>query len=328
MHQTPETSVRGLLMSGCTSSSNPCYTSATACGVPQTNPSANVTPLSLGFGLKQNGADVIVDHCGMVGCVQERNPIGEGYILACDDAGIFKVSFSRLKTLMAPSPVTTPAQPVYRLVAGDAAILLQKDGVTVDTISLCNLVSGCNSGASSNYTLTQQGSVLKLLKGTTVVSTADICAASCAGSSPSYTVTVNGSNVVLNKDGVPVSQVSICPAVTACGGGGGGNTNTAPTAGNATYATLINTAKVTPNLLTLCSDAEGNALTITNVSKPAHGTAVNNAGVVTYTPTTDYVGTDTFTYTVSDGTLTATGTITITVAASGGGGGGGGGNLI
>ena len=315
-------------MSACTSNNHPCYTSTTACGVPQTNPPANVTPLSLGFGLKQNGADVIVDYCGMLGCVQERNPISEGHILACDDAGIFKVSFARLKTLMAPSVVTPPAQPVYRLVAGEAAIMLQKDGVTVDSVSLCNLVSGCSSGASANYTLTQQGSVLKLLKGSTVVGTADICAAGCAGTSPAYTVTVNGSNVVLNKDGVPVSQVSICPAVTACGGGGG-NTNTAPTAGNATYATLVNTAKVTPNLLTLCSDAEGNTLTITNVSTPAHGTIVNNGGVVTYTPATGYVGADTFTYTVSDGTLTATGTITINVAKSGSGGGGGGGsNLI
>ena len=316
-------------MSACTSNNNPCYTSTTACGVPQTNPPANVTPLSLGFGLKQNGADVIVDYCGMLGCVQERNPVSEGHILACDDAGIFKVSFARLKTLIAPSVVTPPAQPVYRLVAGEAAIMLQKDGVTVDSVSLCNLVSGCSSGASANYTLTQQGSVLKLLKGSTVVGTADICAAGCAGTSPAYTVTVNGSNVVLNKDGVPVSQVSICPAVTACGGdGGGGNTNTAPTAGNATYATLVNTAKVTPNLLTLCSDAEGNTLTITNVSTPAHGTIVNNGGVVTYTPATGYVGADTFTYTVSDGTLTATGTITINVAKSGSGGGGGGSNLI
>lgn len=317
-------------MSACTSNNHPCYTSTTACGVPQTNPPANVTPLSLGFGLKQNGADVIVDYCGMLGCVQERNPVSEGHILACDDAGIFKVSFARLKTLMAPSVVKPPAQPVYRLVAGEAAIMLQKDGVTVDSVSLCNLVSGCSSGASANYTLTQQGSVLKLLKGSTVVGTADICAAGCAGTSPAYTVTVNGSNVVLNKDGVPVSQVSICPAVTACGGGGGGgNTNTAPTAGNATYATLVNTAKVTPNLLTLCSDAEGNTLTITNVSTPAHGTIVNKGGVVTYTPATGYVGADTFTYTVSDGTLTATGTITINVANSGSGGGGGGGsNLI
>ena len=316
-------------MSGCNSGGNPTYATGTACGVPQTNPGSNVTPLSLGFGLKQNGADVIVDYCGMTGCVQERNPIGDGYILACDDAGIFKVSFARLKTLMAPSVVTPPAQPVYRLVAGDAAIMLQKDGATVDSIPLCNLVNGCSSGASADYTLTQQGSVLKLLKGSTVVGTADICAAGCAGTSPTYTVTVNGSNVVLNKDGVPVSQVAICPAVTACGGGGGGNTNTAPTAGNATYATLVNTAKVTPNLLTLCSDAEGNTLTISNVSTPSHGTAVNNGGVVTYTPATGYVGVDTFTYTVSDGTLTATGTITINVANSGSGGGGSGGsNLI
>lgn len=316
-------------MNGCNSGGNPPYATGTACGVNATNPGSNVTPLSLGFGLKQNGTDVVVDLCSMMGCVQERNPIGEAYMLACDDAGIFKVSFTRLKTLMAPSVVTPPAQPVYRMIAGDASIIFQKDGVAVDTIPLCNLVNGCSSGASANYTLTQQGSVVKLMNGTTAAGTADICAAGCSGTSPVYTVSVAGTNVVLNKDGSPVSQASICPAVTACAGGGGGNTNTAPTAGNATYATLVNTAKVTPNLLTLCSDAEGNTLTITNVSTPAHGTAVNNAGVVTYTPSTGYVGVDTFTYTVSDGTLTAPGTITINVANSGSGGGGGGGsNLI
>lgn len=318
-------------MNGCNSGGNPPYATGTACGVNATNPGSNVTPLSLGFGLKQNGTDVVVDLCSMMGCVQERNPIGEAYMLACDDAGIFKVSFTRLKTLMAVDPVAPTAQPVYRMIAGDASLIFQKDGVAVDTIPLCNLVSGCNTngGGGGSYTLTQQGSVVKLMNGTTVAGTADICAAGCAGTSPAYTIGVTGTNVVLNKDGAPISQASICPAVTACGGGGGGNTNTAPTAGNATYATLVNTAKVTPNLLTLCSDAEGNKLTISNVSTPSHGTAVNNGGVVTYTPATGYVGVDTFTYTVSDGTLTATGTITINVANSGSGGGGGGGsNLI
>ena len=319
-------------MNGCNSGGNPPYASGTACGVNATNPGSNVTPLSLGFGLKQNGTDVVVDLCSMMGCVQERNPIGVAYMLACDDAGIFKVSFTRLKTLMASSPVTPPVQPVYRMTAGNASIIFQKDGVTVDSITVCNLVSGCNTGGGGggggSYTLTQQGSVVKLMNGTTVAGTADICAAGCSGASPVYTVSVAGTNVVLNKDGSPVSQASICPAVTACAGGGG-STNTAPTAGNATYSTLVNTAKVTPNLVTLCSDAEGNTLTITNVSTPAHGTAVNNAGVVTYTPSTGYVGVDTFTYTVSDGTLTAPGTITINVANSGSGGGGGGGsNLI
>lgn len=316
-------------MNGCNSGGNHQYATGTACGVNATNPCSNVTPLSLGFGLKQNGTDVVVDLCSMMGCVQERNPIGEAYMLACDDAGIFKVSFTRLKTLMAVGSVTPPVQPVYRMIAGDASIIFQKDGVTVDSIPLCNLVSGCNTnggGGGDSYTLTQQGSVVKLMNGTTVAGTADICAAGCSGTSPVYTVSVAGTNVVLNKDGSPVSQASICPAVTACGGGGG-STNTAPTAGNATYSTLVNTAKVTPNLVTLCSDAEGNTLTITNVSTPAHGTAVNNAGVVTYTPSTGYVGADTFTYTVSDGALTATGTITINVASSGGGGGGGS-NLI
>jgi hypothetical protein len=49
------------------------------------------------------------------------------------------------------------------------------------------------------------------------------------------------------------------------------------------------------------------------------------SGVVTYTPATDYVGTDSFTYTISDGNGgTATGTVNITVNSTGGSGGSGG----
>ena len=52
------------------------------------------------------------------------------------------------------------------------------------------------------------------------------------------------------------------------------------------------------------SDANGFALTITAVSHPSHGSAAINtpgATTITYTPTSGFVGNDTFTYTVSDG---------------------------
>ena len=63
------------------------------------------------------------------------------------------------------------------------------------------------------------------------------------------------------------------------------------------------------------SDSDGNALTITAVGSPSHGTVVNNSGTsVTYTPTTDYYGSDSFTYTISDGHGgTATATVAVTV---------------
>ncbi|WP_193745936.1 cadherin-like domain-containing protein, partial [Dickeya sp. MK7] len=63
------------------------------------------------------------------------------------------------------------------------------------------------------------------------------------------------------------------------------------------------------------SDVDGDALTVTAASA-GHGTVVINAdGTLTYTPNTNYSGTDTVTYTVSDGAGgTALGTLTVTIA--------------
>jgi outer membrane protein OmpA-like peptidoglycan-associated protein len=62
------------------------------------------------------------------------------------------------------------------------------------------------------------------------------------------------------------------------------------------------------------SDADGDALTITAVSTPAHGTAVTAGSGVAYTPATGYLGSDSFTYTISDGRGgSATATVHISV---------------
>lgn len=65
------------------------------------------------------------------------------------------------------------------------------------------------------------------------------------------------------------------------------------------------------------SDPDGNTLTVTAVSQPAHGTAAFTASGVTYTPVSGFAGTDSFTYTISDGAGgTASATVTITVTGS------------
>jgi outer membrane protein OmpA-like peptidoglycan-associated protein len=64
------------------------------------------------------------------------------------------------------------------------------------------------------------------------------------------------------------------------------------------------------------SDADGDPLTITAVSSPAHGTASAGGSGVLYTPTTDFLGDDSFTYTISDGHGgSATATVHVTVGA-------------
>jgi hypothetical protein len=93
--------------------------------------------------------------------------------------------------------------------------------------------------------------------------------------------------------------------------------NTAPVATNdsATAQTAIATDI---NVLANDSDADaGDVLRISAVSTPTSGTATIEGTNVRYTSNSGFVGTDSFTYTVSDGTATDTATVTITVSAVG-----------
>jgi hypothetical protein len=65
------------------------------------------------------------------------------------------------------------------------------------------------------------------------------------------------------------------------------------------------------------SDPENDPLTVTAVSAPTNGTAVaGNGGLVTYQPKAGFVGTDSFTYTVSDGQgHSSVGTVSVTVGS-------------
>jgi gliding motility-associated-like protein len=91
--------------------------------------------------------------------------------------------------------------------------------------------------------------------------------------------------------------------------------NDAPVAVNDTPTTNEDTPVIV-TVLTNDSDVDGDALTVTTTTAPNHGTVVINAdNTVTYTPTANYHGTDSFDYTISDGhggTATATVTLTIT----------------
>ncbi len=91
--------------------------------------------------------------------------------------------------------------------------------------------------------------------------------------------------------------------------------NASPHGANDTVNTNEDAA-LTINASTLLAndtDANGDALSITGVANGQHGTAVlNSNGSVTYTPTANFNGQDTFTYTVSDG-HGGSGSATVTV---------------
>ena len=90
--------------------------------------------------------------------------------------------------------------------------------------------------------------------------------------------------------------------------------NTPPVATDDQATGAVNTP-ITINVLANDSDADGHALSIDQVSTPAHGTVVVNAGgTITYTPAANFSGSDSFTYTISDvlgGTASATVTLNI-----------------
>jgi hypothetical protein len=77
--------------------------------------------------------------------------------------------------------------------------------------------------------------------------------------------------------------------------------NTPPAASNDSDSTDENTSTKT-NVLANDSDSDGDALKVTSVTNPPHGTATINADMtVTYKPDLNYVGPDSYQYTVSDG---------------------------
>ncbi len=87
--------------------------------------------------------------------------------------------------------------------------------------------------------------------------------------------------------------------------------------GPACQSTTASTAYQTPVTVTLsCTDADGDPLTRSIVSGPAHGSLGAVGSTVTYTPANGYTGTDSFTFDATDGTnASAPATVTITVGA-------------
>jgi hypothetical protein len=62
------------------------------------------------------------------------------------------------------------------------------------------------------------------------------------------------------------------------------------------------------------TDEDGDALTISGLTQPTHGTASGNAdGTIRYTPEAGHLGEDSFTYTITDGRDTATATVRVNV---------------
>jgi hypothetical protein len=92
-------------------------------------------------------------------------------------------------------------------------------------------------------------------------------------------------------------------------------TDTAPVA---TPQLVSTTKNVALPIVLAGTDADGDALTTSVVTQPAHGVLTGTAPNLTYTPASGYLGADSFTFKVNDGTLnSAAATVSITVTAPG-----------
>src|SRR5439155_4774094 len=90
--------------------------------------------------------------------------------------------------------------------------------------------------------------------------------------------------------------------------------NDAPVASDQAVVTDEDTAKA---IALGATDIEGSALTYATVTGPAHGTLTGTAPALTYTPTANYNGPDSFTFKANDGELDSNiATVSIIVTAA------------
>jgi len=95
------------------------------------------------------------------------------------------------------------------------------------------------------------------------------------------------------SDGSATDTATVAITVTAV--------NDPPAAADDEVTTCRDTPVAIP-VLANDTDPEADVLTVGAVSQPSHGqAAINPDGTITYTPTADYVGADSFTYTAADG---------------------------
>ncbi len=92
------------------------------------------------------------------------------------------------------------------------------------------------------------------------------------------------------------------------------NINDPPTADDDSFTVNEDSSNNSLAVLVGDADPEGNPLVVDTVSDPPHGTAVDNNSNILYTPDTNFSGSDSFTYTITDyrgGYATATVTVTV-----------------
>ncbi|MEI4474241.1 beta strand repeat-containing protein, partial [Frigidibacter sp. MR17.24] len=187
---------------------------------------------------------------------------------------------------------------------------LTRAGATTDAVTATLLASG-TATAGSDYS----GSIPATLT------------IAAGAASASFTVAILGDTLEEADEtlGLTVTALSRADHAIAAGAASVTHTivnddaNSAPVVINDSYATGHGTALVisaAAGVLSNDSDADGDPLSATVVSNPAHGAlTLNTDGSFTYTPEAGFSGSDSFAYAAADGQGNSTGgTVTIAVA--------------
>lgn len=164
-------------------------------------------------------------------------------------------------------------------------------------VTLSGIGSTDNEGNTLTYSWSQTSGTAVTLSSSTAASPTFTAPNVSANATLVFSLTVNDGTV----NSASASTVSI-------------NVNAKPLANNQTQSTDINVAL---NLTLSGSDPDNESLTYSIVSSPGHGSLGTLSGTsVTYTPTTNYKGADSFTFRVNDGRqYSAAATVSIDVGS-------------
>jgi len=133
-----------------------------------------------------------------------------------------------------------------------------------------------------------------------------------SGAGTTMTITIDLRDVSGPVDTSGVKTQNLAVLLNGCAVGG---LNNAPTAVDDTVNTNPDVALII-DILSNDSDPDGDSLTVQSVTQPPNGSVMINPGAtrVTYTPASNFTGTDSFSYIVTDregGTDTATVTVSV-----------------